>query len=495
MNKQEAAYGDPVKGDHYDNEIIGEEKRPRHLGDNVSDEAILSEFSPAEEKRIMHKIDRRLVLTVGFMYCISLMDRTNLSAANIAGMAKDLVLINFRYSIITLVFFITYVVFQFPATIVIKYVGPKPFLSLITLLWGAVMIGMGFVKTWQTMAGLRVILGIFEAGFFPGSVYLLSTWYVRYEVQKRYSVFYIIGSLASACAGILAYGIMQMDGVRGYSGWRWIFIIEGIITCCIAIVGYFTLIDFPDNAHRHTRFLSDREIQFCIARINRDRADAVAEPWSLSKFLTPALDPKVWCFGLIFGMTTTVTYALAYFLPVILRSGMGFSVGAAQCLVAPPYAAAAIWMYVTAYVGDKYRVRGVLVALNAVIAIVGVAILGFAHNVAARYFGVFLAALGSNANVPTALTYQANNIRGHWKRAFASASLVGWGGIGGIAGSLIFRSQDEPTYHPGLYGCITSQLIVLLIVAGLSFKFRMDNKKADRGEKIIERIEGFRYTL
>jgi len=82
------------------------------------------------------------------------------------------------------------------------------------------------VKDWKTMAGLRVILGIFEAGFFPGSVYLLSTWYVRFEVQKRYSVFYIIGSLASACAGILAYGVMQMDGIRGYRGWSWIFIIE-----------------------------------------------------------------------------------------------------------------------------------------------------------------------------------------------------------------------------------------------------------------------------
>lgn len=112
------------------------------------------------------------------------MDRTNLSAANIAGMAVELELIGFRYSIITLVFFITYVIFQFPATIIIKKLGPRFFLTLVTLLWGSVMIGMGFVHNWRTLAGLRVILGIFEAGFFPGSVYLLSTWYIRYEVQK-----------------------------------------------------------------------------------------------------------------------------------------------------------------------------------------------------------------------------------------------------------------------------------------------------------------------
>jgi len=491
MEKDQHHHPNPVvAGDEYENE-----KGRRHLSDAASDEAILAEFSPAEEKRIMHKIDRRLVLTVGFMYCISLMDRTNLSAANIAGMAKDLVLINFRYSIITLVFFITYVVFQFPATIIIKRVGPKYFLPLITLLWGAVMIGMGFVKSWQSMAGLRVILGIFEAGFFPGSVYLLSTWYVRFEVQKRYSVFYIIGSLASACAGILAFGIMQMDGVRGYSGWRWIFIIEGIITCVIACVGYFTLIDFPDNAQRHKNLLTPRELQFCIARINHDRADAVAEPWSWKRFLIPALDAKVWGFGFIFGMSTTVTYALAYFLPIILHVGMGFSIGQSQCLVAPPYGAAAIWMYVSAWIGDKYRIRGPLVAFNAVLAIIGVCVFGFVHTLGARYFGVFLAAMGSNANVPTTLTYQANNIRGHWKRAFCSATLVGWGGIGGIIGSLVFRTQDEPSYHPGLYACITSQVLIIITVALLSVKFHFDNRKAERGEKIIEGIEGFRYTL
>jgi len=481
----------PVKDDfHHDNE-----KHVPRLSDVASDDAILSEFTAEEERRIMRRIDVRLVLTVGFMYCISLMDRTNLAAANIAGMSVELKLIGFRYSIITLVFFCTYVVFQFPSTIVIKKVGPKIFLPLITFLWGVIMLSMGFVKEWKVMAGMRVILGIFEAGFFPGSVYLLSTWYVRYEVQKRYSVFYMIGSLASACAGILAYGIMQMDGIRGYRGWSWIFIIEGIITCVIACIGYFTLVDFPDNAQRHTRFLSPQEIRFCIARINRDRGDAVAEKFALSKFLRPALDLKVWGFGMIFGMSTTVTYALAYFLPIILNRGMGFNVGESQCLVAPPYAAAAIWMFLTAWVGDKYHIRGPLIALNAILAIVGVCVLGFVKNLGARYFGVFLCCMGSNANVPTTLTYQANNIRGHWKRAFASASLVGFGGLGGIIGSLVFRSQDLPGYHPGLWACIASQLVILIIIALLTVKFHLDNKRADRGDKIIEGIEGFRYTL
>jgi MFS family permease len=112
-----------------------------------------------------------------------------------------------RYSVVTLVFFTTYIVFQPPSTIIVRKLGPRIHLSVITLLWGAVMIGMGFVKDWQELAALRVILGVLEAGFFPSCVYLLSTWYTRYDVGKRYSCFYILGSLASACAGILAYGV------------------------------------------------------------------------------------------------------------------------------------------------------------------------------------------------------------------------------------------------------------------------------------------------
>lgn len=149
---------------------------------------------------------------------------------------------NNGYSITSLVFFITYTIFQIPATVIIRKVGPRIFLSAIVLFWGAVMIvsprnsrhcrfcsqlqGFGFVPSWPAMAGLRVVLGALEAGFYPGCVYLLSTWYPRYELQKRNAAFYLIGSTASGFGGILAYGLMQMSGIGGLEGWRWIFIVR-----------------------------------------------------------------------------------------------------------------------------------------------------------------------------------------------------------------------------------------------------------------------------
>ncbi|KAF2753132.1 major facilitator superfamily transporter [Pseudovirgaria hyperparasitica] len=466
-----------------------------------SDSDVDTEFSPQEQRSIVRRVDRRLVSTVGLMYCISLMDRTNLSAANIAGMKVDLAMVgNNRYSLVTLLFFITYIVFQPPSTVIVRKIGPRVHLSTITLLWGAVMIGMGFVREWQQLAALRLVLGIFEAGFFPSCVYLLSTWYTRYEVGKRYSFFYIIGCVASACSGILAYGLMQMKGLASLNGWRWIFIIEGTVTCIIAIGGYWALVGFPDDVnYKSFHFLAPQEIAFIVRKVNRDRGDTKLEPFNLRKFLGAGSDWKIWCYALIFFNTTTVTYALAYFLPIILHVNMKFSIGASQCLVAPPYVFGAFVMYGTGYVGDRFKIRGPLILFNMLLCLIGLPIMGFHSSPAVRYFGVFLVTAGANANVPSVMSYQANNIRGQWKRAFCSATLVGFGGVGGIAGSLVFRDQDSPTYHPGAYACIACCLLTVVLVCILSVAFYVENGKQARGEKRLESqdddVHGdFRYT-
>ncbi|KAI0154621.1 MFS general substrate transporter [Xylariaceae sp. FL1272] len=458
------------------------------------------EYDAKEARRVIWRIDRRLVTTVGAMYCVSLMDRTNLAAAVIAGMGVELKLIGERYSIITLLFFVTYVLFQPPSTVLCRKIGPRIHLSVITAAWGVVMIGFGFVKNWESLAGLRLVLGVFEAGFFPSAVYLLSTWYTRYEVGKRYSFFYIIGCVASAFSGILAFGLMQLGGRENISGWRWIFIIEGALTAALGIAGYWLLVDFPDSKRQSWDFLDEKDRQWVVRRVNADRGDVVTAKFNLLKFLGAGLDIKIWAYALIFFGSTTITYSLAYFLPIILHENLGFTVAASQCLVAPPYAFAGIVMYITGWAGDKYRVRGPVIIFNMVLCLIGLPILGWHSNYKVRYLGAFFITAGANSNVPATLAFQANNIRGQWKRAFASATLVGFGGIGGIAGSLVFRSQDKASgYKPGLYACIAVSLLNIILVCLCDLSFLRSNKKADRGEKELEVSDeaaqpGFRYT-
>ncbi|KAK4218359.1 high-affinity nicotinic acid transporter [Rhypophila decipiens] len=490
----------PTNEKSMDAEAYREEKVETQVETTLENVDEQYNITPQEKKRIIRHVDRRLVLTVGVMYCVSLMDRTNLGAASIAGMKADLNLVgNNHYSIISLVFFVTYIVFQPPSTILVRKIGPRIHLSLITFLWGGVMIAMGFSGNWQVMAGMRVLLGVLEAGFFPSCVYLLSTWYTRYELGVRNSIFYMVGCVASAFAGIMAYGIMQMAGIAGLNGWQWIFIIEGLLTILIAVAGYWLLVDFPDSKRATWAFLGEHDRQWICARVQADRGDVKTPPFQLKNYLKAGLDIKIWAYAMIFFNTTTVTYALAYFLPLILTGNMGFSVGAAQCLVAPPYALAGIVMYGTSKFGDKYKVRGPIILFNTMLVIIGLPIMGFHSNAAVRYFGVFLTTAGANSNVPAAMSYQANNIRGQWKRAFCSATFVAFGGIGGIAGSLVFRDQDFPGYKPGLYACIATTLLTLIIVGALTFHFWRLNRAADRGEIELETDEdgyqpGFRYT-
>ncbi|KAJ5162779.1 Major facilitator superfamily domain general substrate transporter [Penicillium coprophilum] len=479
-----------------------DEKPPAdHLIEDIGRRTPLSEeeeeeFTPQEQKKIIRRIDLRLVTMTGLAYCISLMDRTNLSMAAVAGLKQELQLeVGQRYSIVVLMFFVPYIIFQPPMTVIIRKLGPTFFLSSIIVCWAGIMIGMGFVKDWGALVGTRVLLGVLEAGYFPGCVYLLSCWYTRYDVQKRFSIFYLIGCVASALAGILAFGLMQLNGREGLTGWRWIFILEGVITGVIGILCFFFLVDFPDRAHKSWRFLNERECAFIVRRINKDRNDGDLEAFSLKKFLKPALDLKIWAFAMIFFSITTVTYAIAYFLPIILNLGMGYGVGEAQCLVAPPYGFAGIVMYGTAWVGDKYRVRAPIIIFNSLLAIIGLPMMGFAKSDAVRYAGVFFTVAGANANIPSCMAYQANNVRGQWTRAFSSATLVGLGGLGGIVSSLVFREEDAPGYRPGMYAAIACNILIIVLALALSVWFRFCNKQADRGKRVIEGDAAFRYTI
>lgn len=185
--------------------------------------------------------------------------------------------------------------------------------------------------------------------------------------------------------------------------------IEGIVTCLLAVVAYFIIVDFPEDSPKSWNFLNESEAAWVVSRIEKDRSDTLPDTFSVRKYLKHALDSKVWAFAWLYMLTTTNSYAIAYFLPIILLDGMGFSVAKAQCLVAPPYVAAAIIMFIQSYYSDKWRMRGVVVVGNALMGrrsvvvshmtetdrllsgILGLGLLGYVDTPGVRYFGVFLA--------------------------------------------------------------------------------------------------------
>ncbi|KAF2685980.1 MFS general substrate transporter [Lentithecium fluviatile CBS 122367] len=457
-------------------------------------------YGDIEEKKLIRKIDWRLLPILGALYSIALIDRTNISNARVAGMGADLALqIGERYTIVLVLFFPTYALLELPSNIVLRKVGSANWLAFIALAWGAVMIGQGFVKSWETLAVCRILLGAFEAGFFPGCVYLITCWYRRYETQKRLGGFYLFSVGIGGLANIVAYGLMQMEGTAGIRGWRWIFIIEGILTCVVATVAWFIILDFPDKAEK-TGFLTQSQASFVLQRIEEDRGDSVADPLTWAKFVHHLGDLKLWAFATMFMSTTMPAYAFSYFLPVILL-GMGYSPGAANALSAPPAITAMFTALTFAWLGDKYRVRAPVIAAQCLMGITGLMVVAYSSNNGVRYFGTFLGVCGCQGNVPAILTYQSNNIVGQSKRSVGSALQIGFGAIGGIIASTTFRQKDAPRYVTGLWVTAGLQLWILAVLCVTTTVFWRRNKKVERDVASggpVEHIEGqpgFRYTL
>lgn len=173
------------------------------------------------------------------------------------------------------------------------------------------------------------------------------------------------------------------------------------MTCALAGVSALLLINFPEKSPKSWRFINEEEAAFVVQRLEKDRADVHVEPFSVKSYLSHGADGKVWAYAFMFLLTTTNTYAIAYFLPIILQHSMGFSVAKAQCLVAPPYVAAAIVMFTQAAFADKYRIRGPVIVGNGAMGLLGLGLMGYLEGPAPRYFGVFLATIAGEINLKT----------------------------------------------------------------------------------------------
>ncbi|GAA5940725.1 hypothetical protein JCM3775_004880 [Rhodotorula graminis] len=460
-------------------------RQATHLDSETQD------VDPAFARSTVRRIDWRLIPMLSAVYAISLIDRTNISIARTVGMGKDLKLtVGERYSLITCIFFVPYIIFELPANLLIRKIGPRNQLATITIAWGAVMLGMAFITNWEQLAVCRTLLGFFEAGFFPGCTFLISTWYTRFEMAKRMAFFYLSSMVLSGFSNIIGWGMSQMNGVHGLEGWRWIFLLFGVITIGLGVISWFVIVDFPDRA----KFLTPEQKTWAIERIQQDRGDATPDSVTGKKLITHALDFKIWCFGLCFCFSTMPAYAFSYFLPVIL-SGGGYDTKTSLLLSAPPYVLAGFFTAMMAFLSDKFRKRALFIGISSTVCFTGLFIMAYADKLGIRYFGAFLTISGAQSNVPAVLAYQATNVLSHSKRALSSAVCIGMGGVGGIFASLIYRQVDYPRYIPGLWATIGCQFAIITIVTGLSFYFRAQNRKADAGTYVIEGNPKFRYTL
>ncbi|KAL4741100.1 major facilitator superfamily domain-containing protein [Aspergillus similis] len=464
----------------------------------VAHETLVAGYVPGteEEKRLVRKIDLYLLPCIWIMYLLSYMDRTkyidpstiplderqltsgySIGNAKVAGMATDLELTSNRYSIALVVFFIGYVLFEVPSNMLLSKIKPNIYLPCIMFAWGCVTIGMAFVQTYKALIGFRVAMGIMEAGFAPGVLLVISSWYKKSEQSKRFAVYISAAILSGAFGGLIAGGIVGgLDGVHGIEGWRWLFIVEGAATAGVSIIASFLLLDFPAS----TKKLNERERELAMARMAAEAmmVDGDAEALGHGQALRASLSNwRTWLF-VVGYMAIVGSSTLSYFYPTLV-SGLGYTGNMAQYMVIPIYAAAFVCNAITGYFADRHQSkRGYfLVAMMSVAMICSIVICAV-YDLKARYALLVIMAMGLWASNGLSLAYASVSF-GEMPREIRGISLAlvnAMGNLAQIYGAYLFPDNDKPKYLMG-FGVI-SGLCFTGVVSYLALQVSLSRKRS-----------------
>ncbi|KAF9483531.1 MFS general substrate transporter [Pholiota conissans] len=294
-------------------------KTPSEKGTEKGSLTTAHDFNTPEDRALIRKIDFRLIPILMLLYLLSFLDKTNIGNAKIVGLTTDLHVSPSEYNTSLALYFIAYVVFEVPANIILKRFNPQVWLPTLTLLWGIVSVCQGLVKDKADLFGIRVLLGITEAGLFPGVIYVFSVYYRRRERGRRVAVFFGGAALAGAFGGILAFAIGKMDVVGGRKGWEWIFILEALLTVVISLLAYFVVPTWPHKA----KFVYSEKKRLS-ERLDADSDAGLIEKFEW-KYVRQALtDHLVWGYAFLFHGFAFVLYSYSLFLPTII-AGLGFA--------------------------------------------------------------------------------------------------------------------------------------------------------------------------
>ncbi|KAI0001903.1 MFS general substrate transporter [Russula vinacea] len=426
-------------------------------------------LTPSLDLKLKRKIDFRLLPWLTLLYLMNYLDRGSIGNAR-------------AYLTALTTFFFPYALLEVPSNLALKHLRPSRWLPFIVFVWGIAMTCHGFAHNYGDLIGLRCLLGVAEAGLYPGIVFYLSCWYKRSELGSRIAVFFSAATIAGAFSGLLAAAIHNMDGIGGRPGWAWIFILEGLFTILVACASPWVLQDFPESA----KFLTEAERVYIIRELTEDmRFSAHEEKFELRYLWQCLTDPKTYvtCGG-------GPLFAFSLFTPTIINE-LGFEATAANLLSVPVYVWACLVTFAVSVLGDRLSPRGYRGYINLALfgsAFVAYVILIVSRSAALSYFAIYLASSSLYPIIRTA--WVASNVEGSYKRGAALAMAISFGNLNGAVTANVYRERDKPWYGFG-HGIVLAYIAIgWLSSLTYTILLRQENKARDRGER-DEVIDGF----
>ncbi|SMR49489.1 unnamed protein product [Zymoseptoria tritici ST99CH_1A5] len=436
-------------------------------------------IDPVAEKALVWKIDKHVIPMVMGLYLMSFIDRVNIGNARLYGLEKELGMEGSMFQIAVSILFVTYVLGELPSNWIMKhYVRPSRWIPSITIAWGFVATFSGLVHSYAGLIVCRLLLGITEAGLFPGMVVYLTFFYTKQELALRTAFLFVSAAIAGSVGGLLAYGIGHMDGVGGYSGWRWIYILEGIPTIAVGVTAWFVLADEPDTAY----YLNEDERN--LVRARRAAQMGVMETFQWEDARKALKDWKTYAFAVAQFCNACMLYTYSTFLPTIIQQIMPEAGRATtQLLTMPCYATGAIVYICLAWVSDWKQMRGPIAAVMGCVSAAGYATLLSRGPPGVLYFGCFLVAAGIYITLGLNIAWLNTNNPRYGKRTTASATQIMLGNIAGVVAPFLYPTNDKPYFTQGHAVNLSLVGLGAITFASLSLYLNWENKQRALGKR------------
>ncbi|RDW56661.1 hypothetical protein BP6252_14074 [Coleophoma cylindrospora] len=418
------------------------------------------EIDPAMAKRIVRKIDKRILICCLITYTLNFIDKTLLGYSAIFGIIQSTHLVGDQYSWVSSIFYFGYLLWEYPTTILIQKLPIGKYLSCTVILWGALVAASAASNNFGAVAATRFLLGVLEATVVPSFVYIISQWYTRDETPARTGFWFVGTDVGSIIAALIIYGLGHSHGI--IDTWRIMFIIFGCLTFVWGIAMYFIL---PDTIESCT-FLTEDEKSFAQSRVrlhgtgNLDPLVNGTVNWAQVR--EALMDPKTWFFFASYFLTQISNGGLQNFGNLVV-DGFGFSSLDTVLFGIPASFIAGVTIWGSGIIAGRFKnITTYLIAAVLVPPVIGGAIIYTQNGRGVRLFGYYLLQTAYASN-PLALSLVATNFKGATKKMTVTAVLFIGYCAGNISGPHFFITKEAPRYATGFRAVFSTFALAIVI--------------------------------
>lgn len=418
------------------------------------------------EQRVLRKITWRIVPFIMLLYFIAFLDRVNIGFAALT-MNDDLGFSPTVFGLGAGIFFLGYFLFEVPSNLILHKVGARIWIARVMITWGLVSGAMAFVQGTTSFYTLRFLLGVAEAGFFPGIILYLSYWFPAQRRAQVTAIFMAAAPISTALGSPISAALLEMHGLMGFKGWQWMFVLEAVPAVVFGVVVLFWLTDKPEKA----KWLDDEERNWLMATLaaEQSRKQATAQ----HSVLKGLLDPRVLALALVYFGTSAGLYTLGIWSPQIIKT-LGISSMAVGLLNAVPAVIAVMAMVVWARHSDRTNERPWHVIGACLLAACGLLYAGTATTVVTVILALTIVNCGISASKPPLWSMPTLFLSGP-AAAAGIATINSIGNLGGFVGPFMIGliKEHSGSYTWGLWfvaGLLVLSSLTVLLLSSMNKK-------------------------